>query len=81
VRLFVVLHLAAVGVIYALAWVVGGGWGGPPTPRLTRAPATVPTAHPLPKALAPNPPVVTAEPTALPSWAQRADIAPPWESR
>lgn len=80
VRLFVALHLGAVGVIYALALIVGGGFVGPPMPPLTGAPATAPASSLVPVQLAPSPPVVTREATALPEWAQRTEITRPWES-
>jgi hypothetical protein len=85
VRLFVALHLGAVGLIYAVALVLGGGFAGPTMPPVasTLAQASIK----LPVGVAPegsavmersaNPPV----PTELPDWTQRADIPPPWGSR
>lgn len=81
VRLFVALHLAAVGVIYAVAVTVGGGFAGPPMPPITVAMASPPKlsvgrtpapALPMTQPLAPAP---------LPDWTRRAEIPAPWESR
>jgi hypothetical protein len=79
VRAFVALHLAAVGLIYAIALIVGGGMSGPPMPPLTVATATVRHAEPRP-----GPVVVTVEATPpvaapLPAWTQRAEVSAPWE--
>ena len=81
VRLFVALHLGAVGAIYAVALVVGGGFTGPPMPPLPLA-----VAKPQPIAASPAPMVAvtgaqTAVPTPLPAWTGRAEIAAPWEPR
>lgn len=81
VRLFVVLHLGAVGAIYALALIVGGGWEGPPMPPLTVATVTAPAATLEPRQPVPAPPPVTLDPAPLPEWAQRVEITRPWESR
>jgi hypothetical protein len=81
VRFFVALHLGAVGTIYAVAVVVGGGFAGPPMPPLTVAmarPEVAPTTqHPSVAA----PVAVPAIPAALPDWTSRSEIAAPWESR
>lgn len=83
VRVFVALHLAAVGIIYAIAVTVGGGFAGPPMPPITVAMASPPAA---PATRAPTPPM--AQPTTphhapapLPDWTRRAEIPAPWESR
>lgn len=81
VRLFVAVHLGALGEIYALALIVGGGFEGPPMPPLSEAPATAYASRLVPDKSAPIPPVVAWEPTALPAWEQRAEITRPWESR
>ncbi len=81
VRLFVALHLGAVGAIYALALLVGGGYQGPPMPPLTVARASAPDAMTEPKQRVPAPPANTMEAAQLPAWAQRVEIARPWESR
>lgn len=81
VRLFVALHLGAVGAIYAVAVVVGGGFSGPPMPLLTAA-----MAAPQPNPASPAPFVAvpgaqTAVPAPLPEWTRRAEVAAPWEPR
>ena len=81
VRLFVALHLGAVGAIYALALIVGGGYQGPPMPPLTVASASAPDAMPEPKQRVPAPPANTMETAPLPAWAQRVETTRPWESR
>jgi hypothetical protein len=77
VRLFVALHLAAVGIIYAVAVTVGGRFAGPPMP-----PITVTMAAPATRAPAP---ALSAEQSfnaaVLPDWAHRFEIPAPWESR
>lgn len=81
VRLFVALHLGAVGTIYALALIVGGGFGGLPMPPLTGAPASAAGPSPAPEHAVQHPPVVTSAATALPEWARRTEITLPLESR
>lgn len=81
VRVFVVLHLGAVGTIYAVALVAGGGFAGPPMPPLTVAMATL---APVPAAQAPVEVVPTSGPDALapmPEWTRRDEISSPWASR
>lgn len=75
------LHVGAVGAIYAVALVVGGGFAGPAMP-----PLTVAMDHPQPAraTLAPRG-MVSAAPLAAPApepdWTRRPQIAAPWESR
>lgn len=81
VRVFVALHLAAVGMIYAIAVTVGGGFAGPPMPPITVAIASPPAA---PATRAPTPPPPTTSlpaPAPLPDWTRRAELPAPWESR
>ena len=81
VRLFVALHLGAVGAIYAVAVVVGGGFTGPPMPPLTVAMAK---SQPIPAMPYPRIPVAAAPmvgPAPRPEWTRRPEIAAPWESR
>jgi hypothetical protein len=81
VREFVALHLAAVGILYALAVTLGGGFVGTPMPPITGAMAA---PSPLSAALAPAPARPTTQPLApatLPDWTRRAEIIAPWESR
>lgn len=81
VRLFVALHLGAVGAIYAIALLVGGGFAGPPMPSPTVAMANPPA---LPAAAVPTAALRSAPATApapLPEWTRRPEIAAPWESR
>jgi hypothetical protein len=81
VRLFVALHLAAVGILYALAVTLGGGFGGPPMPPITGVTAAPSLASAAP-APAPAPPTTQPlAPAPLPDWTRRAEIAAPWESR
>ncbi len=81
VRHFVALHLAAVGIIYAVAVTVGGGFAGPPMPPITVTMASPPAA---PAKRAPAP-ALSAEQSfyaaVLPDWAHRFEIPAPWESR
>lgn len=87
VRLFVALHLGAVGTIYAIALAVGGGFSGPPMPPIpTMPPIRVAPATPLavPPALTlggavPSP--RTNAPARAPEWTQRAEVSAPWELR
>ena len=80
VRFFVVLHLGAVGTIYAVAMVVGGGFAGPLMPPLTVAmarPEVAPaTQHPSVAA----PAAVPVAPSPTPEWTRRPEIAAPWET-
>ena len=80
VRFFVALHLGAVGTIYAVAMVVGGGLAGPPMPPLTVAmarPQVAPaTQHPSVAA----PVAVPVEPSPTPEWTRRPEIVAPWET-
>ncbi len=81
VRLFVALHLAAVGTIYAVALVVGGGLAGPPMPPLAVAMAK---AHPAPEVQSPlvvMPAALPVAPSPTPEWTRRPEIAAPWETR
>lgn len=82
VRLFIALHLIAVGAIYAIALVVGGGFAGPPMPPITTAmasPVHAPTVPPAPFETMPTERPVA--PATLPEWTRRTEIAAPWESR
>jgi hypothetical protein len=81
VRLFVALHLAAVGAIYALALLAGGGHGGPPMPPPGAAPVTAQAAAAVRMPPTPGGPSITPTAPALPAWAQRVETAGPWESR
>lgn len=81
VRLFVALHLGAVGAIYALALIAGGGFEGPPMPPLTVASATASAAMLEPSQRVTTSPALTLDPAPLPAWAQRVEITRPWESR
>ena len=81
VRLFIALHVGAVGTIYAIALIVGGGFAGPPMPPLTVVMAQPPTTPaPLAPAVAAQR-APTFEPAPLPEWARRVEITAPWESR
>lgn len=83
VRVFVALHLAAVGIIYAIAVTLGGGFVGPPMPPITVAMAS-PAAAPATRAPAPpttQPPTPHLAPAPLPDWTRRAETPAPWESR
>ena len=75
VRWFVAAHVAAVGMLYALALGIGGGWAEylPPDLRVAAA-----SAVPAVPALAAAPAARTAE---LPDWAQRPELSSPWELR
>lgn len=81
VRIFVALHLGAVGAIYAAALIVGGGFAGPPMAPLTAASASThrdaprPTSHAQPVAATPS------DAAAWPAWMTRADVAAPWAPR
>ena len=80
VRFFVALHLGAVGTIYAVAVVVGGGFAGPPMPPLTVAmarPQAAPATQP-PSVAAPV--AVPVAPSPTPEWTRRPEIAAPWET-
>lgn len=85
VRLFVALHLGAVGLLLAVALVVGGGFAGPTMPPVTStvalASVKLPTSVAAPTLVATerdaNPSVLTV----LPDWTRSAEIPPPWESR
>lgn len=87
-RLFVALHLGAVGAIYAVALAIGGGRAGPPMPPLaaavavaaTRAPAPASQVEPTAHLVDPTP-SRTEGPSTLPAWTQRAEVAAPWEAR
>lgn len=83
VRVFVALHLAAVGIIYAIAVTVGGGFAGPPMPPITFAMASPPavpaTRAPMPPTTQPTTPHLA--PASLPDWTRRAEIPAGWESR
>lgn len=85
VRLFVALHLGAVGLIYAVALFLGGGFAGPnwPPAASTLALASVqPPANPAPRGEAVPQPVAHPLPAAVqPAWTQRAELPPPWEAR
>ena len=79
VRLFVALHLGAVGTIYAIALVVGGGFAGSPLPPITTAMASpdhVPAT--LPERAETLPTVRSAAPVPVPDWTRRTEIAAPW---
>lgn len=81
VQVFVILHLAAVGIIYAIAATVGGGFSGPPMPPITAARPSLPVT---PGALAPASELATTQLLAqppLPDWTSRHDIPAPWEAR
>lgn len=85
VRLVVALHLLAVGLIYTITLVFGGGLAGPMRPPDAARPAGSAAARPD-TAVGPLP--VTAasvtDPSAatgLPEWARRVEIAAPWEPR
>lgn len=80
-RLFAAFHLGAVGAIYALAWLVGGGLASPPMPPLNVAPVASPAERPAPLREGAAAPVLATDASVLPAWAQRAEITPPWESR
>lgn len=80
-RFFAALHLGAVGAIYALAWLVGGGLASAPMPPLNVAPAASPAERPAPQREAAAAPALATEVSTLPAWAQRAEITLPWESR
>ena len=80
VRLFVALHLVAVGTIYAVALAVGGGLAGPPMPPLvvaTAKPQSAPEAQPLHGAV---PVAMPVAPSPTPEWTRRPEIAAPWET-
>lgn len=81
VRLFVAMHLAGVGIIYAVAVTVGGGFAGPPMPPITVTIASLPAA---PATRAPAL-ALSAEQSlnaaVMPDWAHRFEIPAPWESR
>lgn len=91
--LFVVAHVAAVGGIYLLAMVLGGGLAPPPFPPDLHAtaqhwPVAGPARAGLPTAALAVPERVpradvspARQPTGLPAWAQLHDAAPPWEGR
>ncbi|GAP36792.1 hypothetical protein ISF6_2632 [Piscinibacter sakaiensis] len=82
-RVFVALHLAAVGIIYAIAVTLGGGFAGPPMPPITVATAS-PPAVPVTRALAPptsQPTTSLLAPAPQPDWTRRAEIPAPWEPR
>jgi hypothetical protein len=82
VRLFVALHLGAVGTIYAIALVVGGGFAGTPMPPITTAMAS--PDH-VPATLPEGAETLTTDrsvaPVPVPDWTQRTEIAAPWEQR
>ena len=83
VRLFVALHLGAVGAIYAIAVVAGGGFTGPPMPPLTVAIAMM-DPQPVPASVSARvttPSAQTVQLTPVPEWTRRPEIAAPWESR
>jgi hypothetical protein len=80
VRLFVALHLGAVGTTYAVALVVGGGVSDPPMPPLTMAMAKPQAAPSVPPHVA-MPMAVPVTPSPTPEWTRRPEIATPWESR
>lgn len=81
VRLFVALHLVAVGTIYAVAVSVGGGFAGPPMPPATVALASTPAAPATPATAGPLSAAQPVAPAPLPDWTRRAEIPPPWDSR
>jgi hypothetical protein len=75
VQIFIVAHMVAVGVIYGVAWTLGGGHATPPFPS-----NDVVLARAEPARAAATPPragrVEAAEmPTSLPD---RQEVAPPW---
>ena len=78
VRLFVALHLVAIGTIYAVAWVVGGGFAGPPMPVPTAAMPNLPAIPPAPVPTAPRQQTQTVAQVPLPEWTRRAEVAAPW---
>jgi hypothetical protein len=81
VRLFVALHLAAVGTIYAVALVVGGGLAGPPMPPLAVAMAKAQPAPEVQSPLVVMPAALPVAPSPTPEWTRRPEIAAPWETR
>ncbi len=85
VRLFVALHLGAVGIIYAVALVLGGGFAGPPVPpvasTLAHASVKLPTSAATPSPAVTDPAANPSVLTVLPDWTRRAEIPPPWEPR
>ena len=81
VRLFVALHLGAVGAIYAVAVVVGGGFSGPPMPPLTVAMASPQAALATPVPIATTTVAPTVAPAPLQEGMRRVEVAAPWESR
>lgn len=81
VRLLVALHLGAVGALYAVAVVVGGGFAGPPMPLLTVAMGSPQPALATPVPITTAPAAPTGTPAPLPEWTRRAEVAAPWEPR
>lgn len=80
VRLFVALHLGAVGTIYAIALLVGGGFAGSPMPPIMMAMASPDHA---PATLSEPAETQSTDrsvaPVPVPDWTRRAEIAAPWE--
>jgi hypothetical protein len=80
----VALHLGAVGLIYAVALVMGGGFAGPTMPvtgPLARASVKPPSSAAAPSQAVLHPAANPTVPMVLPEWTRRTEIAPPWESR
>jgi hypothetical protein len=74
----VALHLAAVCALYAVAYLVGGGWANALPPDLRHA-AAAPDRLPAD----PRVPDVVAGAIAdeFPRWAQSSELAVSWQSR
>jgi hypothetical protein len=81
VWVFVALHVAAVGILYALAVTLGGGFVGPPMPPITGAMAVPSLVSAAPAPAPAQPTTQPLAPAPLPDWTRRAEIAAPWESR
>lgn len=80
VRLFVALHLGAVGAIYALAVAIAG-LAGPSMPPVPVAMAVHEGAPPATRHAAAVPATPDAGETPAPAWTQTAEVAPPWALR
>jgi hypothetical protein len=81
VWVFVALHVAAVGILYALAVTLGGGFVGPPMPPITGAMAVPSLVSAAPAPAPAQPTTQPLAPAPLPDWTRRAEIPAPWESR
>jgi hypothetical protein len=81
VRLFVALHLSALGTIYAVAVIAGGGLAGSPIPSLAAATASPAASVSVMPRLDRNAQPDPLPPTDLSAWTQRTEISSPWEPR